>query len=66
MGFIKSLEEIAKEYQPNAMFYDAEVLTVYFETKPEVVKRLLPPRLSRPKILSAAHLSLITPKPISA
>jgi len=49
MGFIKSLEEIAKEYQPNAVFYDAEILTVYFETKPEVVKRLLPPPLKPAK-----------------
>ena len=45
MGFVKSLEEIAKNYQQNAEFYDAEILAVYFETKPEVVKRLLPPPL---------------------
>lgn len=49
MGFIKSLEEIAEEYQPNAVFYDAEILTVYFETKPEIVKRLLPPPLKPAK-----------------
>lgn len=42
MGFVKSLEEIVAEQQPNAVFYDAEMLTVYFETKPEIVKRLLP------------------------
>jgi acetoacetate decarboxylase len=45
MGFIKSLEEIAKAYQQSFAFYDAEMLTVYFETTPEVMKRLLPPPL---------------------
>ncbi len=49
MGFIKSLEELAGTYQPNAVFYDAEMLTVYFETKPEIVKRLLPPPLKPAK-----------------
>ena len=46
MGFVKSLEEIAKKYQQTAQFFDAEMLTVYFETKPEVVKQLLPPPLN--------------------
>lgn len=45
MGFVKSLEEIAKAYRQSFAFYDAEMLTVYFETTPEVVKRLLPPPL---------------------
>ncbi len=45
MGFVKSLEWIAENYQEAWEFYDAEVLTVYFETKPEVVERLLPPPL---------------------
>jgi len=45
MGFIKSLEEIAKGYQQSAVFYGAEMLTVYFETTPEVMERLLPPPL---------------------
>jgi Acetoacetate decarboxylase (ADC) len=49
MGFIKSLEELAGEVQTNAIFYDAEMLTVYFETKPEVVRRLLPPPLKPAK-----------------
>ena len=43
MGFVKSLEEITASYQQNAIFYDAEMLTIYFETTPQVVKRLLPP-----------------------
>ena len=46
MGFVKSLEEIAKKYQQTAQFFDAEMLTVYFETKAEVVKQLLPPPLN--------------------
>jgi len=50
MGFIKSLEEMAAGYQPNAVFYDAEVLTVYFETKPEIIQRLLPAPLQPGKI----------------
>jgi acetoacetate decarboxylase len=45
MGFIKSKEEIEKIYQSDLVFYDAEMLTVYFETKPEIVARLLPPPL---------------------
>jgi acetoacetate decarboxylase len=45
MGFVKSLEEISDSLSQKGEFYDAEVLTVYFETKPEVVKRLLPPPL---------------------
>ena len=28
-----------------SVIYDAEVLTVYFETKPEIVEKLLPPPL---------------------
>lgn len=45
MGFVKTLEEISEKYRDRGEFYDAEVLTVYFETKPEVVERLLPPPL---------------------
>ena len=43
MGFVKTLEEAAENYRENAEFYDAEVLTVYFETKAEIVEKLLPP-----------------------
>jgi hypothetical protein len=35
MGFVKSLEEIAASFQQNAIFYDAERLTVYVETIPD-------------------------------
>ncbi|MFO7965007.1 MAG: acetoacetate decarboxylase family protein [Desulfobacterales bacterium] len=49
MGFIKTDEEIAKRISRSADFYDAEVLMVYFETRDDVVNRLLPPPL-RPSI----------------
>jgi acetoacetate decarboxylase len=49
MGFIKTLEELTAGYQDKAVFYDAEMLTVYFETKPEIVQRLLPPPLKPAK-----------------
>lgn len=42
MGFVKSMEKVSEILQNRGEFYDAEVLTVYFETKPEIVKRLLP------------------------
>jgi acetoacetate decarboxylase len=45
MGFVESLEKIAESSKRNGEFYDAEVLTIYFETKQEVVARLLPPPL---------------------
>ncbi|MGD2127011.1 MAG: acetoacetate decarboxylase family protein [Desulfobacteraceae bacterium] len=45
MGFVKSFEQIAKTYRETADFYDAEMLTVVWETKPEIVERLLPPPL---------------------
>ena len=45
MGFVKSLEGITENYPETAEYYDAEVLVIYFATKPEVVERLLPPPL---------------------
>jgi acetoacetate decarboxylase len=45
MGFVKSLEQIMASRRPTADFYDAEMLTVFWETKPEIVARLLPPPL---------------------
>ena len=42
MGFVKTLKEISERYRKNGELYDAEVLTVFFETKQEVVERLLP------------------------
>jgi acetoacetate decarboxylase len=45
MGFVKSYEEMAKAYRETGEFYDAEMLAVAWETKPEIVERLLPPPL---------------------
>ena len=45
MGFVKTLQEIAKMHRETYDFFDAEMLTVFFETKSEVVERLLPPPL---------------------
>lgn len=49
MGFLKTSEEIAKIYRETYDLYDAEMLTVFWETKLEVVKRLLPPPLQPSK-----------------
>jgi acetoacetate decarboxylase len=48
MGFVQSWEDLAKvaEARQTAEFYDAEMLTVMWETKPEIVKRLLPAPLA--------------------
>ena len=45
MGFRKSFEEISKMSRETYDFYDAEMLTVLWETKPEIVERVLPPPL---------------------
>jgi acetoacetate decarboxylase len=45
MGFVKSFEELGKMSMENLEFYDAEMLIVVWETKMEIVKRLLPPPL---------------------
>jgi len=50
VGFKKTAEELASIYRETYDFYDAEMLTVFWETKPEVVKRLLPPPLKPSKI----------------
>jgi acetoacetate decarboxylase len=42
MGFVKTYEEILANVKETADFYDAEMLTVFWETKPEIVARLLP------------------------
>lgn len=48
MGFVKTKEEMAKIFRETYDFYDAEMLTVYYETKPEIVEHLLPPPLKPP------------------
>jgi acetoacetate decarboxylase len=45
MGFVKSLEAILAAHRGTADFYDAEMLVVLWETKPDIVRRLLPPPL---------------------
>ncbi len=45
MGFVKSYEEIAAMHQETGEFYETQMLTVVWETKPEIVQRLLPPPL---------------------
>jgi acetoacetate decarboxylase len=45
MAFVTSQEERAKLYRETYDFYNAEVLTVFYETKQEIIERLLPPPL---------------------
>lgn len=45
MGFVRTLPEIAGRSLTTLDFYDAEMLTVVYETDPAIVKRLLPPPL---------------------
>jgi acetoacetate decarboxylase len=58
MGFVKSQEELAKLARAKSEFYDAEMLVVMWETKPQIVKRLLPPPLKHAaKPLATAYVS---------
>ena len=45
MGFVKTFAEIMAYRRETADFYGAEMLTVLWETKPEIVAKLLPPPL---------------------
>jgi len=45
MGFVKTFEQIMANTWATADFYDAQMLVVYWETKPEIIARLLPPPL---------------------
>lgn len=45
MGFVKSFDEIVAGRRDTADFYDAEMLAVFWETRAEIVARLLPPPL---------------------
>ena len=42
MGFVKTFQEIMANIKPTGDFYDAEMLTLLWETKPEIIARLLP------------------------
>jgi acetoacetate decarboxylase len=58
MGFVKSSEELEKLLLETFDFFNAEMLTVVWETKPEIVARLLPPPLKPAKRpLAAAFLA---------
>ncbi|MDH4265140.1 MAG: acetoacetate decarboxylase family protein [Deltaproteobacteria bacterium] len=55
MGFVKTLEELLKNLRETADFYDAKMLAVMWETKPEIISKLLPPPLNpdkRPIVLA--------------
>ncbi|MFZ5569275.1 MAG: acetoacetate decarboxylase family protein [Thermodesulfobacteriota bacterium] len=45
MGFVKSFEDIMANTKATADFYDAEMLMVFWETKPEIIAKLIPPPL---------------------
>lgn len=45
MGFVKTFEQIISNTRTTADFYDAQMLVVYWETKPEIIAKLLPPPL---------------------
>jgi hypothetical protein len=45
MSFYKKPNEIPETYGKDAEFYDAEMLLVAFETKPEIATQLFPPPL---------------------
>ncbi|NVM38528.1 MAG: acetoacetate decarboxylase family protein [Candidatus Lokiarchaeota archaeon] len=45
MGFVKTPKELEELRRSSFDFYDAEFLAVFWETKPEIVKHLLPPPL---------------------
>jgi acetoacetate decarboxylase len=45
MGFVKAFEQTMSNACATLDFYDAEMLTVFWETKPEIIARLLPPPL---------------------
>lgn len=42
MGFVKTFQEIMANVRATADFYDAEMLMVFWETKPEIIAKLLP------------------------
>jgi len=45
MSFVKSYEQILGNARETADFYDAEMITVFWETSPEAIAKLLPPPL---------------------
>ena len=54
MSFKKPMKEIMGRKRETFEFYDAEMLSIIYETKPEIVKKLLPPPLKpadKPQVL---------------
>ncbi|MHA1803927.1 MAG: acetoacetate decarboxylase family protein [Promethearchaeota archaeon] len=50
MSFVKTPEEIEQKFRmESGDFYDAEMLVIYWETKEDIIKRLLPPPLKPAK-----------------
>jgi acetoacetate decarboxylase len=49
MSFVKTPEELSTLKRKSFDFYEAEFLSVYWETKPEIIKKLLPPPLKPAK-----------------
>jgi hypothetical protein len=45
MGFVRTMDEITENFLGTFEFYDAEMLTIFFESKIEIIKRLIPPPL---------------------
>ena len=45
MSFVKTYEEIVGNSPASGDFYDAEMLTLVWETTPEAIAKLLPPPL---------------------
>ena len=41
MNFVKTPDKILISPYDNIEFYDAEIMTVYFETNPEILKKIL-------------------------
>jgi len=42
MGFVKKMQDIMAYRKETADFYDAEMITVYWETRADIIARLLP------------------------
>lgn len=57
MSFYKNLNEIPEYYGKDAEFYDAEMLLVAFEVKPEIVERFLPPPLKPAQPIAIAFIA---------
>lgn len=59
MSFVKSTEWITEHIKPTVEFYGAEMLTISYETRPEIIERLLPPPL-KPSSLPVVNVFLAT------